>query len=1100
MADSRRTEAQNNAYNSVGITNSRLLSGSETLRKQLIVRNLYAPDTEYPLPNEMYINNVVDSISTIINGITPFKSYNLKNTVYGRLVSNPTPLTEIGLMMLGKQFALNSMSHLAQQTFPVIKIANMFDGNKNTHLFTFHKDMRITKQASDTTFENFLDKIYYTYPTKDNPFTKDPSNSDYIKNSGTGQLSFLYQAINQNPYKQNDNTLIAYGNVVKNPLQPRSTLIAYGTKTYFNFDMTTSYPYLSQHPSSLSTIDADNAMIDSANVLDKASTEYAPTIDFVKENFGTSNKSAEYDDGVKGSFNDWIDPSTEFSKDDIKNKLVWGRDGVSDKAKAMIAPLHGDLTEETINNVEVSSADFKIKGGLLEYTRNLLNASEGNYIDITRKAFTNNKKLVGFNGSGLWRANYDKYAQRSGTAGKQGVRQHTVLDQYNRFAKAIRFNGNGIYGGSPDSVIFNSVLPRIHPTLDEKTGTVNNKNLMFSIENLAVRIINNGTYGIMDDEWGSPVPICEVGPFGGRIMWFPPYNMTVNEVATAKYEPTVMVGRNEPMYNYMNSERSATINFTLLVDYPQQLKDLVYKGTNKQEIIASFFAFGGNGYKIPDLVTPSKPSLPDTDTTGPTTLAPTDLKDSEELRLVFPNDIPKAGDDLTTIVNQLWGKKYYYEIMTGFISSDGTGFGLNSDTFVVSGVTEYMTTGGSTQYRFTDPNNLIDQYSSIQQSDQFGEVPLNKILFDTFNDEANRNLYSVYVYGSASKLFTENIKSDVYKGEAHNLALGKRRADAAIWLIKQRLINMFGQGGVGIEVTYDPKKSAISGVTGSLGDTQSSPDNATKVAIPEEDTKNERCAIIQIRRNEKERPPKEPQLSNNDKKAVADKQKEIEATETKKKEIKRAANNCVLNQRGTVDENGVGDTGILNGFQSISGNYFYPVFHSQTPEDFHKRLTFLHQCTRQGAARRHNTEIDKTGTVRARNSVFGRQPICILRVGDFFYTKVIIETVNIDYNDTTWDTNPEGFGMQPMIANVTLQLKLIGGQSLKGPIDALQNAVAFNYYANSTFTDTGLYKLPSKVADQQASYINGILTAEQRDLINERVSNALTLAMKGIFR
>lgn len=1090
------------ADNNNGVTNSRLLSSSEVLRKQLIVRNLYAPDTQYPLPNEMYINNVVDSISTIINGITPFKSYNLKNTVYGRLVSNPTPLTEVGLMMLGKQFAMNSMSHLAQQTFPVIKLSNLFDGNKDTHLFTFHKDMRITKKASETTFENFLDKIYYTYPTKDNPFTKDPSNSDYIKNSGTGQLSFLYQAINQNPYRQNDDTLITYGNIVKNPIQSRINIISNEDKTYFTQWSDVLHPYLKQRPSDTSTGDADVKMYTSANVLDKASTEYAPTIEFIEENFGAANISHEYEDGVKGSNNQWIDPTTEFSKDDIKNKLVWGRDGVSDIAKAELAPLHGDLANEVNNNVEVPVSSFKIKGGLLEYTRNLLNASEGNYIDITRKAFTNNKRLVGFNGSGLWRANTLKYAQESGTAGKQGVRQHTMLDQYDRFAKAIRFNGNQVYEGNPDSVIFGSVLPRIHPTLDEKTGIVNNKNLMFSIENLAVKIINNGTHGIMDDEYGSPVPICEVGPFNGRIMWFPPYNMTVNEVATAKYEPTVMVGRNEPMYNYQNSERSATINFTLLVDYPPQLRDLRYKGTDKHKLISEFFAFGGDGNsKMPELIPPNKPILPDTDTTGPTIPAPTDLPDSPTMKLVFPNDVPKIGDDLTTIVNDLWGKKYHYEIMTGFKSSDGTGYGLNADIFFVTGVTNIMVSG-STQYIFSSDPATTDQYSAIGQHDEYADVTLNNELFRIFNDEANRNLYSVYVYGSASKLFTESIKSDVYKGEAYNLGLGKRRADAAIWLVKQRLVNMFGQGGMGIEVTYDPNKG-LSGVTGSIGDSASSPDNATKVAIPQEDTKNERNATIQIRRNKNARPPIKPQLSNNDKKAVADKQKEIEAADTKKKDAKSAASNCVLNQRGVVDENGVGDTGILHGFQSISNNYFYPVFHSQTPEDFHKRLTFLHQCTRQGAARRHDVQIDKNGTLRARNSVFGRQPICILRVGDFFYTKVIIESVNIDYNETTWDMNPEGFGMQPMLAHITLQVKLIGGQSLKGPIDALQNAVAFNYYANSTFTDTGLYKLPSKVATQQASFMEGILTAEQEQLRNEynaKVSNALTLAMRGIFR
>ena len=165
---------------------------------------------------------------------------------------------------------------------------------------------------------------------------------------------------------------------------------------------------------------------------------------------------------------------------------------------------------------------------------------------------------------------------------------------------------------------------------------------------------------------------------------------------------------------------------------------------------------------------------------------------------------------------------------------------------------------------------------------------------------------------------------------------------------------------------------------------------------------------------------------------------------------------------------------ILNSFESISDNQFYPVFHSQTPEDFHRRLTFLQQCTRQGAAKRYDILDENTGELRARNSVFGKQPICVLRIADFFYTKVVIESVTIDYAETTWDMNPEGFGMQPMIANITLNMKVIGGQSLKGPIDALQNAVTFNYYANSTFTDKGMYKKPSHVATDQNQYMFGI--------------------------
>jgi hypothetical protein len=71
-----------------------------------------------------------------------------------------------------------------------------------------------------------------------------------------------------------------------------------------------------------------------------------------------------------------------------------------------------------------------------------------------------------------------------------------------------------------------------------------------------------------------------------------------------------------------------------------------------------------------------------------------------------------------------------------------------------------------------------------------------------------------------------------------------------------------------------------------------------------------------------------------------------------------------------------------------------------------------------------------------------------------------------------------------MIAKVTLNMKVIGGQSLKGPIDALQNAATYNYYANSNYTKDGRYLLPSAIADLQDTYRNGI-TAENAATIQE---------------
>ena len=140
--------------------------------------------------------------------------------------------------------------------------------------------------------------------------------------------------------------------------------------------------------------------------------------------------------------------------------------------------------------------------------------------------------------------------------------------------------------------------------------------------------------------------------------------------------------------------------------------------------------------------------------------------------------------------------------------------------------------------------------------------------------------------------------------------------------------------------------------------------------------------------------------------------------------------------------------------------YFSPAFHSITPEGFNARLSFLHQCTRQGhtiSSSEQKGDKAKNGNFykSAGNLSFGRPPVCVLRIGDFYNTKIIIENIQINYdnNGTQWDMNTEGIGMQPLFAQVTLSFKFLGGSDLSAPISRLQNAVSFNYYANQSVYD-----------------------------------------------
>ena len=152
--------------------------------------------------------------------------------------------------------------------------------------------------------------------------------------------------------------------------------------------------------------------------------------------------------------------------------------------------------------------------------------------------------------------------------------------------------------------------------------------------------------------------------------------------------------------------------------------------------------------------------------------------------------------------------------------------------------------------------------------------------------------------------------------------------------------------------------------------------------------------------------------------------------------------------------------------------YFNPAFHSMTPEGLNSRLTFLNQCLRPGDT---IPVIGPDGNPKnndALNTSFGTPPVLILRVGDFYNTKIIPDNVQFSYDPIVFDMNPEGIGVQPMIVNVQMSFKIIGGMGLKEPVEQLQNALSFNYYANteiyderSTYTDTSFEKFDTEIVD-----------------------------------
>jgi hypothetical protein len=168
--------------------------------------------------------------------------------------------------------------------------------------------------------------------------------------------------------------------------------------------------------------------------------------------------------------------------------------------------------------------------------------------------------------------------------------------------------------------------------------------------------------------------------------------------------------------------------------------------------------------------------------------------------------------------------------------------------------------------------------------------------------------------------------------------------------------------------------------------------------------------------------------------------------------------------------------------------YFHPAFHSMTPEGLNSRLTFLHQCIRPGDTLPIKGISDEAD-LNARNTTFGPPPICIIRIGDFYHSKVVIKDVGISFDDGVWDFNPEGIGVQPMIASVTLQVSFIGGHGLERPVEKLQNALSSNFYANTEMYDERSIPTNTKIAGVDAEQFTKTFLEQIQNNPKEPVQN-----------
>lgn len=1006
---------------------SRLLENSEQIREQLEARNLYTPENPYDLDG----GNVVNTVNALTSIIKPFSSFDLSNTVYGRLIGPNTPLAQIGLVMLGKQFAATVASNASAEYLPSIKFENIFDGDPDTKFIMRKRDFQITRRESQTNIGKILEEVSgsYSYSSNANPFKEDSDVKDFVANTGKGQLQSLFENVNRNIYKLDNQSYLT-------EVRSEGIQVSLGTQhiknNYFPTQDSIFYPF-SQYLAPFADIsNTDYYQSEILFLQDNKNgvKEYGSTQNFIDKLGKTSLKNNNNGAG------NYDFESRHYGVDDSSNEnLVWGRDGATSEFRNQSLALENPYEGITPKNPRFSFQDkydsFNINSGILSYTKNLLNA-KGKYgsFDLTRKKFLDTDGQLHFNGSPLDRHPDDDALDLS--------RRHSTADPYDRYAKAIRFDGNIIYGGNSDSVIYRSVIPKFAPTLNETV--VDNRNLMFSIENLASQVVADEESGVgyLQDESATSIPLCEVGSQNGRLMWFPPYDIRLNEQAVARWENTNFIGRAEPIYTYSTSERLATLSFKMLIDYPPHINNYRDFGEdNYHKKVSEFFAFGGKEVPEFDTNLSQKEALLIDKTNQREEIQPTTIyvepnpPELPSYEFYFPNDYPKYSgtNPLTTD----------YKTSTNVETIINLGYedGID-DTFEIDGVDNGLNI--DFLENFSGINNLLAEVFNQNDSNKYNE-----------NGEA---YYKITIEAGATQLYNST-RTGINQSE-YNEFLSRRRQLALKEYLEDLIKTTFGKPSSELGIRIDAPKSLAN------GSSNASDEFADSDTISELGAKEERYAKIIFKQTEamvkKEQPLTVDQQINRDILDI-----EINALQSEIQNIKRR----MAQYSPCLYELPNKEGGYEKGFKSMYNDRFYPVFHTQTPEDFHRRLTFLHQCTRQGPAVRVSTN----GITSSKNSVFGRQPICILRFGDFFHTKIVIDNISFDYVETTWDLNPEGRGMQPMIAEISIQMKIIGGQSLKTPIDALQNAVSYNYYANSTFTKEGTYATPA-LAEAEQNLVN----------------------------
>ena len=756
--------------------------------------------------------------------------------------------------------------------------------------------------------------------------------------------------------------------------------------------------------------------------------------------YGPSNLGKLYENNVDFKFG--LNQTPTIEGGGVQGGFTW----VSPKYKGNAGfkvGVGGDLKGQdtgyqpiAANYTRSESTEYPLKqGGILDDTQRLINSQPaggkrlqhvGNAIDQVSKVFNDGYKEI-TKGSRVIR-----YTDNNGIfKGEEYGRVFAKDIPYYDNQKLVKSDGN--IRKHPYSILDSTYNLNMYPTSGPESTTLQGgqvKKYMLSLENLAWRTSRRPGYRYTD------LPESEKGPNGGRVMWFPPYDLTFSENNSVSWEANTFLGRPEDIYTYKNTSRSGSLSFKVIVDHPSVMNLLVNRVLNNtassqiaDQVIDSFFA-GLTKFDIYELSKRynnfSTTELSQIQKIVNGSSNPEKIKDTINQSLNVGGD--GAGGSLSS--NSNVGQQVYTPQLSAYKSTQfyfdyNTGGGTNYSNNVVS----YTTSGNfskitpAQQTLISSSENALTGFTesikSLLSSNANVTIEIRLRSNSSYNEGTN-------VESERNTCVEDTIKSLLNNDKRVKIAKSNGAADETIQPLNYKCdtttTDQYGTGPVGC------RRVII--------------EDIIETPLPNLNNPNGGVATGGITNLDRLLNQNNTQNGNNPNNPSAPTQESIN-----KQVIRKLLSEADYFK--FIKEN---NPFVYDSLREKL-KYFHPAFHSMTPEGLNERLTFLLQCTRPGdtipTKQSNGTMVDKD----ARNTAFGAPPICILRVGDFYHSKVVIDSCNFSYEDGKFDLNPEGIGVQPMIVTVQMGFKFIGGQGLKGPIDELQNALSFNFFGNTEMYD-----------------------------------------------